>query len=57
MATSTFAARIARIDSAGDDPRVPCLVLGIREDASLHPVGAFRVAAMAILARARFEVA
>src|SRR2546425_3091935 len=38
IATSTFSARIARIDSAGDDPRVPCLVLGIREDASLHPV-------------------
>src|SRR2546425_5781502 len=50
MATRAFSTGIARIDSAGDDSFIPCLVFGVLEDASLHPIGAFRVAAMAVLA-------
>jgi hypothetical protein len=57
MAARTFAARIARVDSAGDDSLIPRFLLGVSEDASLHPVGAFAVAATAILAFLWFQVA
>jgi hypothetical protein len=57
MTTRTFAARVTGIDSAGDDPRIPRLVFGIRENASLHPIRPLRIAAMAILALLWFQVA
>lgn len=55
MAARTLATRISWIDAARDDPFIPCLVLGILEDASLHPEGAFALAATTILALLCFE--
>ncbi len=57
MTASTFSARIARIDTAGDDSFIPRLVFGVLEDAALHPEGPFAIAAMAVLAFGRFKVA
>ena len=57
MATRAFSTGIAWIDTAGDDALVPRLVLRVLEDASLHPVGTFRVATTAILALLWFEMA
>src|SRR2546426_10942318 len=57
MATRTFSTRIPGIDAAGDDPFLPCLVLGILEDASFHPEGAFAIAATTIHAFLWFELA
>ena len=57
MTARTFPTGIARTHPTGDDPRIPSLVFGVLENASLHPVRSFHVAPMAILARARFEVA
>jgi len=57
MTTRTFSTRIARAYSAGDDSFIPRFVLCVLEDASLHPVGTFRVPPMAILAPLGFEIA
>ena len=37
VAAMTLPARIARVDPAGDDLLVPCLLFGIAEDTPLHP--------------------
>jgi hypothetical protein len=57
MTTGTCSARIPRVDSGRDDPLIPCLVFGVREDASLHPEGPFAIASSAVLAPGRFETA
>src|SRR5450759_2995053 len=57
MTASTFSARIPRVDSRCDDPLIPCLVFGIREDASLHPVCPLAIASMAVLALLWLEIA
>ena len=57
VAAMTLLARIARVDPTGDDLLVPRLIFGIGEDASLHPESPFAIAASAILALFRFEVA
>jgi hypothetical protein len=49
VATSTFPAGVTRVDPTGDDALIPRFVLGVFEDAALHPVGAFLIAATAIL--------
>src|SRR5260370_15459411 len=56
MATSAFSGRIARVHPAGDDPGVPRLVLGVLEDAPLHPEGSFAVSSMALLPLFRAQV-
>ncbi len=56
MATRAFSTGIAGIDSAGDDSFIPCLVLGIAEDAPLHPESPLALASTAILALGRLEV-
>jgi len=57
MATSAFSTRIARAHSASEHALVVGFVFGVREDAPLHPVGAFAVASTAIRAPGRFEAA
>src|SRR5260370_12145286 len=56
MTPSTLSARVARVDSSGDDSLSPCLVLSVLADASLHPEGAFAVATAAILALLWLEI-
>lgn len=56
MATSAFPTGIAWIDPAGKHALVVGLVLGIHEDASLHPVGTLAVASVTILALGRLEI-
>src|SRR3989442_1486245 len=57
MATSTFSTGIAWADPAGENAFVIRFVFGVREDASLHPKGAFAIASVAVLAFGRFEIA
>src|SRR5579884_1510282 len=54
---STLAAGVARVDAAGDETAVPCLVLRIPEDTALHPVRPLQIATMTILALLRLEIA
>jgi hypothetical protein len=56
MAVMTLSTGIARVHTGGDDFMLPCLILAIAEDAALHPVGAFRVATVRILALLRLEI-
>lgn len=55
--SGTLPAGVARIDATRDDVLIPGFIFGVPEDAALHPVGAFLIAATAILALLRFEVA
>src|SRR3982074_713350 len=55
-ATSALTTGISWIDPTGEDAFGVCLILGIREDASLHPIGPFLIAAFAILAAFRPEI-
>jgi hypothetical protein len=57
MATSTFPTGVSGIDTGRDDPLIPRLVLGVLEEASLHPEGPFAVTPTTILALLRFELA
>jgi hypothetical protein len=53
-----FSARIARIDTAGDDAAcIPGFVLCVAENAPFHPVGAFGIAPARIRALLRLQVA
>ena len=53
-----FAARMARIDTAGDDAAcMPGFVLCVAENAPFHPVGAFGIATARIRALLRLQVA
>ena len=57
VTTSAFPTGVAWIDPAGDDALVPCLILGVREDAPLHPEGSLAVAPTAVRASLGFEMA
>jgi hypothetical protein len=57
MATSTFPTGISWADSAGENAFIVRFVLGVLEDASLHPEGSFAIASAAILALGWFEIA
>jgi hypothetical protein len=57
VTTCAFPAGVARIDPAGADAPVPCLIFGVREDAPLHPVSSLAVSSAAIRALLGFEMA
>src|SRR6266481_7771595 len=56
LSLSTPSGRVARLDPARDDLLSPRLIFGVREDAPLHPVGAFAVPPVAILPLLRAQV-
>ena len=57
MAASAFSTRIPGIDPGRDDPFVPGFVLGVLEDASLHPERPFAIAPTTVLAFLWLELA
>jgi len=57
VTTSTLSTGVARVDPTGDDVLVPCLIFGIGEDASLHPIGPFLIAPFTVFPFCGFEVA
>ena len=57
VTTSTLSTGVARVDPTGDDLLVPCLIFGINEDASLHPIGPFLIAPFTVFPFCGFEVA
>ncbi len=57
MTTSALPTRIPGTDPTGENTRVVAFILGIRENASLHPEGSFAIPSAAIFAFSRFEVA
>ena len=55
VTTSTLSTGGARVDPTGDDVRVACLLVGIGEDGSLHPLGPFLIAPCTVFPLCGFE--
>src|SRR5215472_17154452 len=58
LAAMAFSTRVARVHAAGDDAAcIPRLIFRVAEDAPLHPVGAFQIAAARVCALFGLEIA
>src|SRR5260370_18850387 len=57
MAAVTRSGCVGRLHTAGDDLVLPCLILGVLENAAFHPVGALGVTTARVLPLFGLEIA